>query len=107
MNIVANYAAEHILNGLTAGQELAVMPANLAKRLLKNYVDQLVNSSTRSILNDHAEEIRNCGSIEKAVQLSVEFVAERTLIANIENGDWDAYKIESIPAAPTEMNVVC
>lgn len=91
--IVADYS-------LVEGQEIALMPANLAKKLLKMFADKLVNASASEIISQHMDDLRSVMrgasdyKLEDAIALSQEFVNERTLVANIQAENWDAYLVK-------------
>ena len=77
-------------------QELAVMPANLAQKLLKEWADRLSSSTHEEILNEHIGDLQKTHSMAKVIELSRDFANERELIMNISQRNWDAY------AVPTE-----
>ena len=85
-----------------ADQEVAVMPAWLAKQLLTGLA--LEPASARSIIGSHVDSLRELmgqeEAIKKAVELSFQFVQMRQLIANIQAANWAAY---TIPDAPAEV----
>lgn len=82
----------------TNGEEVALMPAWLAKSLLQNLA--LQSSSSKVIIGSHIDELRECmgieGGMDKAIQLSVQFVQTRQLIINVQAGNWSAYTLPPI-----------
>jgi hypothetical protein len=99
MNIVFDFTDDRAMQGLTAGQPLAVMPASLATKLLEMYAQHLVLSTDEHIIKKHTDELRECKTVEQAIRVSIDFIATRTLISNISNGNWDAYKVD-----PNDLN---
>lgn len=83
-------------------QETAIMPAWLAKQLLIGLA--LEPASARSIIGSHVDSLRDVmgqeEALKKAVELSIQFVQMRQLIANVQAANWDAY---TIPDAPAEV----
>lgn len=96
MNIVLDFTVNKAIESLTAGQPLAVMPAELAKRLLRSYANTLQSRSVNSIIHDHINDLSNCENMSQAVEVSLEFIQERELIQNVQYGNWDAYEVKSI-----------
>jgi len=78
-------------------QPLAIMPARLAVKLLKDYADSLVHSNVHDITKrhtDHLLHLAGSGSpLREIVDASLEFVNERTLINNVKEGNWEVYNI--------------
>lgn len=73
-------------------KEVAVMPAELAKRLLIMLANNLSETSTSSIIDNLIDELRaNRKDMSMAIKLATTFVQERELIANVLNGNWNAY----------------
>ena len=83
-------------------QEIAVMPSWLARNLLQNLA--LEPASARAIIGSHIDALRDVmgveGGMQKAVELSIQFVQIRQLIANVQAQNWAAY---TIPDAPAEV----
>lgn len=105
MNITHNFTGQQSLNNLSKNQELAVMPAELATKLLIKYASGLSNATTREIVDAHIDALLECRdnpTINKAVQVSMSFIAERELIKNIIAGNWDAYKVQKEEAVPEQ-----
>lgn len=79
-------------------QELALMPAALAKRLLQRMADDLVMVSQREIVNSLIEQleqdkVKGDKAVEAAITTCFNFVQERTLIENISKDNWEFYTI--------------
>jgi len=97
-NITLNFTAEKAVNGAIAGQPLAIMPAELAKKLLKDYAKKLVSASSSEIIEPlmHAIEISyRHGTVNDAVLTCAHFIQERTLIDNCATENWDAFAVKS------------
>lgn len=95
MNITLDFSSNKSVTNVTTQQELAVMSASLAKKLLKMYAEQLGGyASSTTIINKHIEELRACENVDKAITVSIDFISERELINNAAGGQWDAYKVE-------------
>lgn len=79
----------------TQGEEVAMMPAWLAKSLLQNLA--LQSSSSRAIIGSHIDELREImgveGGIQKAIELSIQFVQMRQLVSNVQAQNWSAYEV--------------
>jgi hypothetical protein len=79
----------------TTGEEIALMPAWLAKSLLENLAFQ--SSSSRAIIGSHIDELRECmsaeGGLQKAIESSIRFVQMRQLITNVQMQNWAAYTL--------------
>lgn len=93
------------------GQELAVMPATLAIRLLRMMSDNIVKATSGEIVGEHIDRLRSeCLSnkemsgeerIHTAILISLEFIQERELIKNISTNNWNAYStLKEEPAIP-------
>ena len=87
-------------------QEVAVMPANLAKKLLVEYATKLVSVSSSEIIDNHInnlKSIRHTGMqgdrLTNVIKCSTEFVQERQLINNIVAENWNAYEVPTQDAA--------
>lgn len=76
-------------------EEIAIMPASLAQRLLKDYANHLALATTKEIVGRFLDDVRNASgeSLEFAVATAKSWVQERELIDNIVNNNWDAYKV--------------
>ena len=93
-NITLDFSVNKSIEGLTAGQELAIMPASLAKRLLEAYAVNLSRASARGIIQEHVEVLQSVSTVDEAIEASLTWVAERDLINNIIAKNWDAYRVE-------------
>ena len=89
-NIVRDYTK----NNLVDNQELAVMPAMLAEKLLKLYTSSLNSASVKSIIGVHIDKLRECTTIAESIAVSIDYTNERVLIENIHAGNWGVYDIE-------------
>lgn len=101
MNIKFNFATQNAVNQVIENQELAVMPAALAQKLLRMYAKELTSSTNRVIINDHIEVLRGCANendLDAAISASLVWAAERDLIQNIMHENWEAYNY-----VPTEQ----
>lgn len=78
-------------------QDVAVMPANLAKKLLKDYAQKLIKGTTWDVVNPLANKMidiaQGNGEVKDAVQACLEFIQERTLIESCAKEHWDNYKV--------------
>lgn len=95
-NITLDFTAEKAVNGAVAGQPLAIMPAELAKKLLKDYSTKLVSASSSDIIKPLMEDIEIAyrhGTVEQAVLACAQFIQERTLIENCSRENWDAFAV--------------
>ena len=87
--------------------DVAVMPAGLAKRLLKLLAKELEPASANMIALKHLEVlnlvrgdiISEKATLDDFVQANLDFVIERQLIDNVTKENWDAYKVEQ-PSDP-------
>jgi hypothetical protein len=81
-------------------QPIALMPAELAKKLLKMYAKGLVNASPRDIILPIIDELQGIindkedKSVDRAVQACMQFVAERQLIDDCSKENWNVYSTE-------------
>ena len=102
-NITLDFTAEKAVNGAVAGQPLAIMPALLAKKLLKDYAKKLQHGTAEDILRPLINSMEdllmgkgtdsNSESVYLATQLCAEFIQERTLIDNCAQENWDAFTV--------------
>lgn len=96
MNITLNFTNQQALANITETQPLAVMPAELAKKLLKMYASKLVNSTNKNIILDHTailEAYANDGDLQGAMEASISWLGERELIQNAIHENWSAYSV--------------
>ena len=89
-NIVRDYTK----NNLVYNQELAVMPAMLAEKLLKLYAENLTKAPVQAIIGEHMDRLRKCKTIAESIAVSIDYTNERVLINNINAGNWGVYDIE-------------
>jgi len=91
-------------------QPVALMPAELAKKLLKMYAKGLVNASPRDIILPIIDELQDIinsnepkdnNKVQDAVNACMQFVAERQLIADCAHENWNAYS-----TAPQEPAII-
>ena len=97
-NIKFDFSAQGV-----EGQELAVMPATLAIKLLRMMSDRLVKATSEEIVGQHIDKLRTeCLSnkemsgeerIHTAQLISLEFIQERELVKNISTNNWNAYAV--------------
>lgn len=74
-------------------QDVAIMPANLAKKLLISFARELTLVPSKTIISSHIHNLQHyCTSVADAIQCSTEFIQERTLILNVANENWSAYE---------------
>jgi hypothetical protein len=93
-NIVLDFTINKSVESLTVNQELAIMPANLAKAALKSLAKDLSKTSQHEIVETHVAALRSCGSMNEVVNTSLEFIQERELIQNLAAENWDAYSVK-------------
>lgn len=94
MNIKFNFATQNAINQVVENQELAVMPAALAQRLLRIYAKQLTGTTSRDIIAQHIKTLSSFAEnndLDAAIKESLAWVAERDLIQNIIHENWEAY----------------
>jgi hypothetical protein len=93
MNVVLDFTTNKSINGVLAGQPVAILPAELAKKLLAEYASKLVKSSLENIIEDHVQNIRNSEDHAELMRKSIEFIQERELIQNCAAENWNAYEV--------------
>ena len=101
-NITLDFTANKAIESLTAGQPLALLPAELAKKLLKLYATQLNKTSAREIITNHISNLRDIvnednveDKLSKAIVASIEWIQERDLISNVVAENWDVYTVNT------------
>ena len=62
-NVVLDFTSNKSINGMLAGQPVAIMPAELAKKLLADYATKLSKTTLSSIITGSADG----GSITPAI----------------------------------------
>jgi len=88
LNIVSNFIIDQSQN-----IEVALMPNQLAKVLLKEYAKRLKAASKEEIIGIHCGRLKTSESLEEAIQLSIEWTQERVLIEQISKENWDMFKV--------------
>lgn len=83
-------------------QPVAIMPAELAKRLLIDYVANLQKASVANIRDQYMLEINGCQSVDQLIHASLAFVQERELINYVLKQNWEPFEVGT-PVAPTKM----
>lgn len=92
-NIAYDFSDKNVTAQLSEGQPLAIMPAYLAKKLLQLYEKSLVNASSDDIISQHIHELRKCTTVDQSVELSLVYIQERQLIADVAAGNWSIYEV--------------
>ena len=94
-NIVLDFTATQAVAGIANDQPLAIMPAELAKKLLKTYAKNLIGASSYEIIQGFKDSIASdSDSIDDVMNKCVEFVQERTLIEHCAKEQWDYFNTE-------------
>jgi len=96
-NIVLDFSPKQSMVAAVENQPLALMSATLAQKLLKMYANNLRTATDSEIIAAHIRELRGCTNVEQAIQESVSFIDERTLIANVVAGNFEAYAVSDEP----------
>jgi predicted transcriptional regulator len=91
-NVVLDFTLNKSMEDFTAGQPVAVMPAELAKRALKALSANLSQLSETGIIRHFRDSLSECTTVQQSVECAINYIQERELIANIVAGNWDAYK---------------
>jgi hypothetical protein len=97
-NITLDFTANKAVENLTAGQPLAIMPAELAKKLLMLYATELRKSTAYNIVSAHISNLRRIMDasndvLSEAIVCSINWIQERDLIDNVVAENWDAYTV--------------
>jgi hypothetical protein len=93
-NITLDFTANKAMESVTANQPLAIMPAELAKKLLKDYAKRLVNTSAEDIIDAFKADINpTLDSIPDVMNKAASFIQERMLIENCAQENWDAFAV--------------
>lgn len=98
MNITHNFTTQKSTENVLAGQPVAAMPLELAKKLLANYAKHLQYATSSAIITNLIEELHKCamdGNVDGAIVASLDWIAERELVHNILNEKWDAYEVKT------------
>ena len=94
-NITLDFTANKAMESVTNNQPLAIMPAELAKKLLKEYAKRLVNTSAEDIIDAFKADINpTLDSIPDVMNKCASFIQERMLIDNCAQENWDAFAVE-------------
>jgi len=93
MNIVLDFTNNKSINGLLAGQPVAVLPAELAKKLLVDYANKLATTSLYNIIEEHVDNLRGSKDHQDMMEKSISFIQERELIQNCSAKNWSAYEV--------------
>ncbi len=99
LNITLDFTAKNAMESLTSKQELAIMPAELAKKLLKEYAKKLCQASAFEIIKPLLTAIEIAytnNSVEDAINTCAHFIQERSLIDNCATGNWDAFNVKEV-----------
>lgn len=78
--------------------DVAIMPAGLAKKLLKLAAATSSSTITSDLMEtqvNHLRVLTYMGQYDEFVKANLDFVLERQLMNNIENEKWDAYTIKA------------
>jgi hypothetical protein len=75
-------------------EDIAMMPAKLAKKLLKDFAEKLTTATKDEIVNKHCEELQKSKSVQEAVELSIDWANERYLIEHVSKENWDIFKLQ-------------
>jgi len=97
-NITLDFTAKNAMNNLQQEQELAVMPATLAKKLLKDYSLKLMKSTPEHIIISLVGELNEVkykeglsNRVDTAVEICANFIQERTLIDACSKEQWELF----------------
>ena len=94
-NITLDFTVNKAMESVTNNQPLAIMPAELAKKLLKEYAKRLVDATAYSIIRDFKDNIDpQNDSIPDVMNKCASFIQERMLIENCAQENWDAFAVE-------------
>jgi hypothetical protein len=92
-----NVVLDFTHNSVIDEQELAIMPASLAKKLLFDYSKKLVKVSGRDIVSNLMDNIREDINKPDTVGLTMskclKFLNERSLIENCAAENWQVYDL--------------
>lgn len=93
-NITLDFTANKAMETVNANQPLAIMPAELAKKLLKEYAKKLVSASIYEIVDGFKASIYpGDDSIPDVMNKCASFIQERMLIENCAKENWDAFTV--------------
>ena len=103
--VVLDFTSNKSINGMLAGQPVAIMPAELAKKLLADYATKLSKTTLSSIIEEHVSELRESKNHQDMMVKSIEFIQERELIQNCATKNWEAYTVE-IPVSDVHQEAI-
>lgn len=89
-----DFTAKQAVDSIRNAQPLAIMPADLAQKLLRVYANSLRVSNHESIIEKHIADLNKTKNMDEAIEVSLNFVEERVLIQNVSNEVWDAYEVK-------------
>jgi hypothetical protein len=98
-NIVFDFTQASQAKVLLKNQPTALMPAVLAQKLLRMYAKELTKAKVEDIIEEHIHHLmiaKDNGDLKRAIEASLTFVAERELIKNIADEQWDAYAVNPV-----------
>jgi arginine repressor len=96
MNITLDFTKQSTINAAIEQQPVAVMPATLAQKLLRLYATKMKSSRASDIINNLIGDLRTCAEhqdVDMAKSAVLSWAAERELINNIEEENWEAYTV--------------
>ena len=94
-NVVLDFTTNKSIDGLLAGQPVAILPAELAKKLLVDYANKLAKTSLHNIIEEHVDSLRSSKDHQDMMEKSISFIQERELIQNCAAKNWDAYAVDN------------
>lgn len=95
-NIVLDFTKNQAIESLVVNQPVAVLPAELAKKLLKDYARRLTRVRLDEIKEELIASINAGENMDNLMQTSIQFVQEHELIQNVVAENWDAYSVEKV-----------
>jgi hypothetical protein len=80
-------------------QDVAIMPANLAKKLLQDYATKLKRATSAEVIRPLISELEGSintthsfkTEVDNAIAICINFVQERQLVENVLAENWGAY----------------
>ena len=94
-NVVLDFTTNKSMDGLLAGQPVAILPAELAKKLLADYANKLTTTSLDNIIEEHVKNLRSSKDHQDMMEKSISFIQERELIQNCSAKNWSAYEVDN------------
>ena len=100
-NVTLDFTVNKAMDFVVENQDLAIMPANLAKKLLKEYARILSKDSTFNIVDPLVNALIKVSQSDTqtsadAVQLCIEFIQERCLIEACANEQWEKFTVNTV-----------